>query len=109
MKQYNITSWLGETIPFQVQWDTDIAATVTLSIYSDTGAVFSKSVAFIDKLAVLDITPAENISIGTGSFEWLIKVEYESGEIDILPDTSRNCALYGNCRKPLLVICEVVS
>lgn len=109
MKQYNISAWLGETIPLQIQWDTPITADAILMVYNSTSQVFSKTVSFVDQVATLDMTAAENTSIGAGEYTWLVKIVYPNGDINIIPDTSAKCASTGNCDKPGLYICEVIS
>lgn len=110
MQKYKLKSWLGETIPLQVQWDTDIVANATLTIYGETSVVFEKTAPFIDNIATLDLTPAENTTIGTGNYKYLIKIEHPGGEIDIIPDSAdiASCES-GKCIAPDFKICEVLA
>lgn len=112
MENYKITAWFGETIPIEVAWDTDIAATATLLIQSDTAIVYEKTIDFVNNVANLDVPPEDAIGIGVGTFNWLIKINYPLGEVDIIPAPPTDCDCSdaeGNCPKPELEICGVVS
>lgn len=110
MEQYNTTAWLGETIPIEVHWDTDIEATATLLIFTETQEVFQKTAPFINNTADVTITPLENAGIGIGKYSWLVKITHFSGAVDILPDSGDDCDCdSGECPKPTLEICGIVS
>lgn len=108
MDKYKIVAWLGETIPLEVAWDTDITANCKIQVYDGLTMVFEKMRPFLNNVADISISPDENINIGSGDFTWLVRIEYPDGAIDILPDKSSNCE-NGDCVKPEIVICEVVS
>lgn len=108
MEKFKIISWPGETIPIEVEWDTDITAQCTLEIYGDTAKVFEKTVTFVNNIADVSLTPAENLQVGVGNYAWLVRVDYSDGSADILPDGLVGCE-GGDCSKPELIICEVVS
>lgn len=108
MEKYSITYWLGQTIPFEVEWDTDTAATAKLIIYYGSKTVFEKSASFVGRNVKLDITPTENASIGKGEYTWLIEVTYSDGSKDIIPPPNlggcNDCE--DGCDKPQLIICS---
>lgn len=108
MQKYKLKSWLGETIPLQVEWDTDIVANATLIVYGATSVVFEKTAPFVENIATLDVTPTENTGIGAGVYKYLVKIEYPGGEVDILPDGADIAGCEnGMCIAPDFEICEV--
>ena len=108
MNDYKIKSWLGQTIPMTVEWDSEITADATILIYDKGSVVFEKTGAFQDNISTIDITPDESEQIGAGKYYYLIKIEHASGEVDIIPQGS-NCDYCPGeeCAAPEFEICEV--
>lgn len=101
MDKYTITSWNGETIPLQVEWDSDIVADATINVYDADTVMYTKTVPFSDRTADLSVDAGE---IPVGKYGWLVKVEYPDGVIDLLPEAAQDC---NECEKPLLIVKEV--
>lgn len=103
MDKFNITIWDGETTPIQVEWATDITAQARLTVIQGGAEVYTNTQNFADNFVDLSIPPN---TLNVGSYNYLIYVEYPSGEIDALPDT---CCADGTCAMPTITVCEVVD
>lgn len=93
--KYDIKVWQGETIPFAVEWDTDISATATILIYKDNEIHFEETKDFLLNKVEFNIQPLDE-----GTYEWLIRIDFPDGTVDIIPN--RDCT---DCEKPKLEVC----
>lgn len=108
MQDYKLKVWVGETIPLEIEYDTDIDGTAELNVYDDTEVVLTKTANFVENVAVLDITAAECTTLGAGVFKYLVTVTYSGGDVDIIPESGDlNGCENGTCTAPELEICGV--
>lgn len=97
----DMTYQQGETIRLTVTVEEEGAETAEFVANDGTVDVIN-SLASFDGLTA-DISTSDT-DITPGSYNYYIRVTWDDGTIDILPDTS-NCD--GECEFPQLIICEI--
>ena len=92
----------GETLRLSVTVEEAGAVSAELFAYNDTDD-FGSDAEFEGLVAVLTTTIPEDQP--TGDYEYYIRVFYDDGTSDVLPDSS-NCD-DGTCDLPIITVCEL--
>lgn len=97
----DITIGQGETIRLSVTVEEDGAATAEFIAHNGSVNVLEYSANF-DGLSA-DLSSTDTV-IPIGSYDYYIKITWDDGTVDYLPDFS-NCE--GDCVFPQLIVCEI--
>ncbi len=92
----------GQTIRQSVTVEDDGAVTATFVATDGATNLIEETFTFIDKTAQMNIL---NTNIPGGSYDYYIRIDWDDGSVDYLPDSS-NCN-DGECDFPQLIICEI--
>ena len=90
----------GETLELTFKADDATALTVQLKAVKDGVVYFDETEPFVDSIAVIR---TNDTNVAVGEYPFTLKVVYEDGFIEILPD-AEDCD--GDCELPSIIVCE---